>query len=655
MVPTLQNGIVRSERNFLSPGLWAVIFFFIMVFIMGLIKIYSPDLGFHLKSAEWIIEHKQFIHHDSFSYGSYGHKYFDLQWLYQLLIYSLYKTGGETALVIANAFLITVSFLLVWFRFMKNTSIDKTNIKLGLFAFMAILFVQPLTFEVRPYVLSWIFLNLTLYFLESYKRGNQKALFYLPVIMLLWINTHSLAILGLVTVAIYNAGRYLEKGKIDKKLMLYSGLCFVAFFINPYFVEGFFYPLSQFGIISGNSLFKSYLGELRSPFTVKEIEMLGSRYFISPLFIIHLSALFSLFTILRSVKQKQFTDALLLAAYLFLLYLANRNYGIFIIVSLPLIVKYLLNWPGLRKNKKTLHQKPGKDKKKNKVTEESKLVVATPSGRKLYKRLSFGAIFIALFITITSITDSYSIFRHSPYRFGFTFDNDQLPVKATNFLIKNQLKGKLLNHLDFGGYLMAHFQEKVFIDGRMDLFREDFFKKYYESLTVRNGIKNLLDEFNPDIVIFPYLKASYWWDYFLSNRKQSGYKAVYFDGLSVIYLKVTAYPQLPEITEKDILSKLDPGAANRINTCIETSKPGGLMTLIRGLWQKQSFSIADQNMASYCFTNGFDTAGLSYSVKGIEKSTIRTPNIFKNLSIYFQEKKMYNEAQLCEDKSDGAD
>lgn len=646
------NILEQRPKKFGSNLGWlAVGIFLLMVFIMGLLKIYSPDLGFHLKSAQWMLENKQFIYTDSFDYGSTGNKYYNLQWLYQLLVYGLYHIS-QSILIIVNALLITVSLALVWFRFVKMVGIDKRNIRLGFFALLAVLFVQPLTFEIRPHVLSWIFLNLTLFFLESYKRGNKKALYILPAIMLVWANTHSLAILGLATVAIYNAGIFFERKKIDKKLAWFSVLSFAVFLLNPYLIDGLVYPFAQFGLISGNSLVKSYFGELQSPFTAKEISMLGSRYFTSPLLIIHLSALCSLFSIFRSLLQKQFTDSLLLAAYLVVLYLANKNYGYFLMVSLPLIVKYSMNWYESRKGKRLRLKSPNTPKKKDRIKAQQEMGVSDLSNQKWYKRTSVAAIVIAVFISITSVTDSYPIFRHSPFRFGFTEDRDQLPVEATAFLNKNQIKGKLLNHLDFGGYLMAHYQEKVFIDGRMDVLPEDFFSKYYESLTVKNGLKKLLTEYDPDIVIFPYVKASIWWDYFLSNKKTSGYKAVYFDGLSVIYLRTSSYPQLAELTEKDAMISLDPKAASRINESIETSKSRGLMTLLKGLWQKQSFSIADQNKATYCFTNGFDTAALGYSVRGIENSTVHTPNIFKNLSIFYRDKKMYDEAQLCEDKSE---
>ncbi len=637
-----------TKKIGLNWGLISVCFVLLMIFIMGLVKIYSPDLGFHLKSAEWMLENKQFIHTDTFSYGSSAHKYFDLQWLYQLLIYTLYKKG-EAVLIIANALFITVSLILVWARFLKNADIKNTNIKLGLFAFMMLLFVQPLSFEVRPQVLSYIFLNLILLVLESYKKSSNKAVFILPVIMLLWANTHSIAILGLVVIGIYNTGMYFENKKIDKKLFLCSGFSFLVFFINPYFFEGFFFSLSQFGIISGNSLFKSYLGELQSPFTAKEIQILGSKYFINPLFIIHISALLSVFTIYRAVKLKQFTDAMLLAAFLVLLYLANRNYGIFIIVSLPFFVKYFINWLELRMDRQFKRKVTVSSKINNKELQPESVVA--PKYEKLYKRCSLAAVIVAVLISINTFTDGYRIFIHSPYRFGFSADSDQLPVQATAFLNKNQVKGKLLNHLDFGGYLMAQYTQPVFIDGRMELYEEDFFEKYYESLTEPNGLKKLLNEYNPDIVIFPYIKASYWWNYFLINKQQSGYKAVYFDGLSVIYLKVNSYPHLPELTEPDILKHLDPAVTGRLNKSIKTSKPRGLMVLINGVWKKQVFSISNQNKAAYCFTHAFDTAALYYSIAGIENSTVHTPNIFKNLAIYFQEKKMYSEAELCELKS----
>jgi hypothetical protein len=648
---SLPNSGGLTKQFLLSRASWAAAFLFIMVFVMGLVKIYSPDFGFHLKSAQWMLENKKFIYIDSFDYGSTGNKYFNLQWLFQLFVYSLYHTGVNI-LVIVNAALITLSIILVWYRFLKNNDIYKTHTSLCFFSFIAMVMVQPLTFEVRPHVLSWIFLNLVLLVLELYKKkGNRKPLYFLPVIMLIWVNTHSLSILGLATIAIYNVGIYLEKGKIDKMLFLYSLISFAAFLINPYFLDGLLYPFMQFGLLSGSSVVKAYFGELQSPFTAKEMSMLGTKYFSSPLLIIHLSTLISIFSLFRALTKRQFTDSLLLGAYLFVLYMAHKNYGYFLMVSLPLIAKYTMDWVNSRKQSMAKHHISPAIKKA--VKAENIISNHGVNGsEKLYKRLGLATIVVAFFIIITTINDGYPIFRHSPYRFGFTEDKDQLPVEATHFLNKNQLKGRVLNHLDFGGYLMAHFNEKVFIDGRMDVLPEDFFDKYVSSLTEHNGIMKLLKEYEPDIVIFPYVKASNWWYYFISQKEKSGYKPVYFDGLAVIYLKTSSYPDFPELKGSEISKTIDIAVFGRIDESIQTTKSKAAMVLLKGLWAKQYFSIADQNKATYCFTNGLDTAALCYSIMGIEKSTVNTPNIYKNLSLYFSDKKMYDRAQICEDKSE---
>ena len=120
----LRQNQATARSTSISLGLVALLSFFVMTFIMGLVKIYSPDLGFHLKSAEWIVNNKQFIYTDSFSLSSEGRRYFDLQWLYQVFIYFLYNRG-ESVLIIVNALLITVSLMLVWMRFSKNTAVDR--------------------------------------------------------------------------------------------------------------------------------------------------------------------------------------------------------------------------------------------------------------------------------------------------------------------------------------------------------------------------------------------------------------------------------------------------------------------------------------------------------------------------------------------------
>lgn len=639
----------KKNRLSFNPGTISVIAVLVMVFVMGLVKIYSADLGFHLKSAETIIKTKRFIYTDSFSYGSAGRKYYDLQWLFQLLVYFLYNLG-QPVLVIVNSLLISFSFVLTWFRFSRYPANAPSGIRTAVFAVILFLFALTLTFEIRPHVLSWIYLNLLLFALESYKRGKQKAIFFLPVIMLFWVNTHSLAILGLVTIGIYNAGLLLERKKIDKILLLFSCCALAAFLINPYFIDGLLFPFKQFGFISGtgNGLAKAYIGEMNSPFAANEIETAARHFLDSPLLLLqYLSPVVALVCLVRAVFQKNFTDVLLFIAFLALLNLGFKNYGYFLMVIIPLTARYITDWLVQRRAARQAgtQEQPPKGKRKEPV------VAVTPAFNKTYKGIAIVTACMALLISITCINDGYTIYLQLQDRFGFTEDTSQLPVEASAFLTRNHIRGKMLNHFNFGGYLMAHTDSKVFIDGRIELIDDDFFRNYYSSVNEENSVKNLLDTFKPDIVIFPFDGGSAWWQYFLTHKGSSGYKPVYFDGLSVIYLQSSAYPQVPELTAQNVLKDLDVSSIRKLDSLLRLPvKPYGTSVWLHSLWQKQVLPIDDMKKAIFCFANGFDSAALVYSAKSLERTTVHNNLIYTNLSVYYQQNKRYDEVQLCESK-----
>lgn len=541
-------------------------------------------------------------------------------------------------LIITNTALISISFLLLFVRNLKN-QINERLKTIIIFSVVAIAAVQPLSFEIRPHVFSWIFLNLILLVLERYKSEDKDLLFLLPLITLVWANTHSLAVLSIVCMVIYLAGSYFEKGLPDKKLLLYTGFSMLAFLCTPYFINGIIYPFQQFISIAGDNLQKSYITEMQSPFSSKEIRMLGINYFFNPLILLHAYALVGIVAGINSLKKKDYVSFLLIAAFFVILCLAYKNYGFFVMVSLPIVVKYLLTVNTKNKEKE-------KDNRHN-------LLSASENLPTRFLTVGCVAILISLLISITSITDGYAIFRKSPHRFGFNLDIDQLPVEAAAYLQKNKINGKILNHLDFGGYLMANCNNKVFIDGRMEVQDKDFFKKYFESISTKNGILSLLKEYNPDVVIFPYVKANVWWGYFLSHKKSSGYKAVYFDGLAVIYVKINSYPYLNEVTEDVCLAAVVNYQENELDSLIKSeSKPVAKMAIIKGLSSKQIISISDQNRATFCFTFGFKNTALAYSVDGINKSTVNIPAIFKNLGLYYTEKGFYDKAELCDEKTE---
>jgi hypothetical protein len=602
-------------KNTLSKNYLPVTFSVILVFILGLQKNYGPDVGFHLQSARWMIENHRFITTDVFTYTSFGNNYFDLQWLYQVILLSLYKIGKDELLVVVNSALISLSVLVAWLRSKRILS----DLRPWVFLLTILIGSQALMFEIRPHVFSWLFLSLVLLFLADYKAGIRKRLYILPVIMLVWVNCHSLSILGLVVIGIYAVGGYLETKKADKHLLQVLGLCLVCFLINPYFSDGLLFPFKQFGLIKGGADQKLYISELQSPFTLVYLKQQGIEYFVYPLCYLQIYSILAVLAGIKLLRKKQFTKAFLIFAFFIILFMAIKNYGYFLFVTLPFTATYINEWIEERLKKK----------KRNEA--------------KLTKRANSITIALSVIIMWLCITDGLKILRSSPYSFGISVDERSVPVEATAFLNKNKIYGKILNHLDFGGYLMFNYPEKVFIDGRLELPTREFFNKYFNSLKP-GGLESLLMEYDPDIVMLPFTKAVQWWSYLIKSKN---YRAVYFDGLAAIYIKTGKFENIQEITEFEVKVNSN----EDVNSIIKEEKPGKAGAVLRSFFQKQYVPTEELNKGTFCFTYGYSKAALAYSAIGIRKATSNPTTIFYNLSLYFGDNKMYNEAAICTRRS----
>ena len=76
--------------------------------------------------------------------------------------------------------------------------------------------------------------------------------------------------------------------------------------------------------------------------------------------------------------------------------------------------------------------------------------------------------------------------------------------------------------------------QPVFIDGRLEVIREDFFKEYQKSFEA-NGLKNLIEKYNPQIFMFDYsYPEALIWDFQLIDL---GWRLIYVDGTSAIYAR----------------------------------------------------------------------------------------------------------------------
>ncbi len=575
----------------------------LVALFLSLRNIYGEDIGFHLHAGRWMIQNFSLPPNEIFTYTSNGIQYIDLNWLYQLLMYGIYSIGGSVGLILINSIFI-VATLFFLFKQIKNSSVF-----LPWFFLLAIITASPL-FEIRPHSVSWLLMSITLFILQKYFDGNEKMIRWLPVAMLLWVNIHSLFILGLVVLACYFASIYCLDKKFYNQFLLFASLSVLVCFLNPFGWKGFIFPFEQVLALKSGNIFKENIRELQNPFSSKLYE----EGFFHAIF--HSWIFFDLFctiaflSLIIGYKRMRVHEWLLFFIFLFFAYSATKNIGYFIFAVAPIVVANFLREKNSAKHKN----------KQEKISFLEK-----------YSLYIFSVFVLLCFILILSIrTNAFYIHYRSSYRFGFGWSNENLPVKATGFLVKNNLNGKILNQLDFGGYLEFFVNQKVSIDGRLDFVGENNFSEQV-ALSTDDSKQKLISKLNPDVIIFSYYSAPDWLTFL---QKQSGWRCVYVDGNAALYLKNNYAEKIPAITEKDLLSGIQNFSDEQIDKLMKEKQDAGFFS---SLFHPQYFPDEEHNLIAFCFYYNWGNAAKQFSANAFQKATSDYPEMYQNLgSIYFQ-------------------
>ena len=109
----------------------------------------------------------------------------------------------------------------------------------------AVFVLATMSFSLRPQMLGYFFLILTLIALELFRKGERRAVWGLPVLMLIWVNAHGSWIIGLGVIGVYLACGLVEfrAGDVEARrwspsqrlqLAIVFALCACATLITPY-------------------------------------------------------------------------------------------------------------------------------------------------------------------------------------------------------------------------------------------------------------------------------------------------------------------------------------------------------------------------------------------------------------------------------------
>jgi hypothetical protein len=204
--------------------------------------ILDPDIWWHLRTGQWIIEHRTIPRTDSFSSFAAGKPWQAYSWLFEVVVYKLYSNFGLLGIVLYTGFL-TVAITAALHHMVKRLQQDFSLVIL--FTFAAAMCMGHL-YTPRPWLFTILFFILELDILmQVHRTGRVRELFWLPVIFALWSNFHIQFIDGLVALALASAEPIADifwpsfpnqEGRRIHPLAIPAAsiACLLATFLNPY-------------------------------------------------------------------------------------------------------------------------------------------------------------------------------------------------------------------------------------------------------------------------------------------------------------------------------------------------------------------------------------------------------------------------------------
>lgn len=384
------------------------------------------DVWWHVAAGERILSTGHLPTVDPYSFTVHGNPWMAYEWLGEVvmaLAVRLHSLQGlQILLVLLSAVLVLLTYCYAWVR---------TGNPLASAAAVALLLQveQPL-FTLRPQMLGYIFLMLTLISLDLFKQGRLKSLWFLPVIFALWVNTHGSFVLGLFFVACYWAGGLVgfqwgnlvadrwQEGK-RRHLLLVSLLSGLALLLTPYGTRLAAYPFELM-----------LIQPLNVHFVVEWMQLNFSTWW-GQTFLLVVLAWMAAQVISPVVYRLEIIAPLLLVTYESFVHF--RFLLVFVPMFAPIMATYLARW--------------------------------LPAYDAAKERYAMNAVFIvALLLGGLALLPSNMRLQETLRR--------TYPVGAVEYLRAHPVPSGMFNDDHWGGFLIWSLgpQHKVFIDGRLDIY-----------------------------------------------------------------------------------------------------------------------------------------------------------------------------------------
>lgn len=485
----------RSERIVVEcplmprdSGLWLTALLLVAVCAAARLNFPDPDTFWHLAVGERILAERKVPTTDVYSFTAPGKTWLATEWLGEIVMAQAARWGGPQGATSLLWILATAFFFLLY---------ELARIRSGRAAasFLACIAMLPLAaslMTLRPQLIGHSFLIVLLIALERFRQGSMRALLLLPVIFLIWVNTHGSFFLGLCVLGGYGIAGIFPAFRLGgvtslpwtadqrRRLFVVLALCVVVLPLTPYGARLATYPLEV-----------AFLQPVNVA-TVSEWQPMNFGFAWGRLFLAMLLLILIAEIALRPDHRLEQFGLLIFAVFAACL---HRRFALFfVIVFAPYLASLLARW-----------------------------IPLWPKESRVWLNV---AALLAAITTLVALFPSRQAIDHAIA--------ERYPAGAVQHLRDHPLGVPLLNTYTWGGYLIWALdgRQKVFVDGRADLYEyAGALEDYHDIRQLRSTAPALLEQYGVGACLFDRESA------LVTHLVAAGWKPVYHDDMSVLLVR----------------------------------------------------------------------------------------------------------------------
>lgn len=461
----------RSSSGHWLPSIPALLFVSVLVFVIFVIP--EPllnsdgDLARHLRHGEWMLQHRQLITLDPFSYTKTGQPMVEFEYGSQLMYALVNRIGGLAGVTVFAALLIASAYTLMM-RYMLRRGVEPSlagavvaaAIVCGMGHWMA-----------RPHLITMAAVPILLEILSP--CSTKPRLWPFPVLFGVWANLHGGFVYGLVLIGIFLAAAVLgalfqvAETTLTSRARFYGtafGLSLAATLATPHGLALHRHIIATFS----ETYVLNHTGEFASP----NFHDVATKLFLWVL-------LGVLATAMLTRRRLSLRSVLVLLASIDFALVYQRNITLFGLTALPLVA---IDW----------------DADWRKVPLFRRLRVALETGSHGASTRAWVASAALLAMAVGG--GRGNVLGHQ--LIANEFSNARLPVAAVTAARASHLSGRLFSDFGFGGYILyAWPEQKVFIDGGTDFYGDSLMRDYSTIRGLKPGWRELVRKWDFAVMV----------------------------------------------------------------------------------------------------------------------------------------------------------